>query len=208
MIVISIVEDELDFQEWIQEEIEEVEDIVCSGIFDKGEEALKEIPVINPDIVIMDLSLKKSKMDGIECMLRLNIVMPEIKFLVISSNDDESIIFEALKVGAGAYIDKGEITEKLIKIIYEFHKGGAPMSPGIARRVIQRFHKDKEDLEKLNKLTERQNKILSSLSEGFLLKEIADQLGIAEGTVKQHTHTIYKKLQVNNRTEAIRKYLN
>lgn len=207
-IIISIVEDETEFQEWIQEEIQEANNILCTGVFDVAENALAEIPSIKPDIVIMDLSLKKSDMDGIECMLRLKIVMPDLKFLVISSNDDERLIFEALRVGAGAYIDKSEITMKLINIIGDFNAGGAPMSPGIARLIIQSFQKTSEELKLINQLTPKEKEVLQFLAKGFLLKEIADKLNIVEGTVKQHTNKIYKKLQVNNRTEAINKYLN
>ncbi|HMQ47381.1 MAG TPA: response regulator transcription factor [Saprospiraceae bacterium] len=207
-IKICIVEDELEFQEWIVDEINEVDDIESLGTYDLAEDALIEIPRLKPDIVIMDLGLNKSNMDGIECMLRLKLVSPGIKFLVITSNTNESLVFEALRVGAGAYIQKGDIPRDLIDLIREFYQGGAPMSPGIARRLIESFHKPPDDLVMLNNLSTREMEILDKLSQGFLYKEIADQLKIAEGTVKQHAHNIYQKLQVNNRTEAIRKYLN
>ncbi len=82
------------------------------------------------------------------------------------------------------------------------------MTPVIARRVIENFHKTPEDLLRLSKLSKRESETLELLSKGFLYKEVADNLKIAEGTVKQHAHNIYKKLQVNNIVEAVRKYLN
>lgn len=204
---VSIVEDDLEFQKWILEELDEAAHIECISTYDVGENALAELPQIKPDIVIMDLALEKSDMSGIECMLRLKLVSPGLKFLVITANSDESVVFEALSVGAGAYIQKSEIPRKFIDLITEFQEGGAPMSPGIARKIIGRFHKPTQDLILLKELSPRETEVLDNLAKGYLYKEIADNLEIAEGTVKQHSHKIYKKLQVNNRTEAIGKYL-
>ncbi|HFB99463.1 MAG TPA: response regulator transcription factor [Phaeodactylibacter sp.] len=207
-IKVVIVEDDLEFQKWVSEEINEASFIKCLQTFDIAEDALAAIPQLKPDIVIMDLGLEKSDIDGIECMLRLKVVAPHLKFLVITSNTDEAMLFEALRVGAGAYVQKGDIPKKLIDLLKDFHAGGAPMSPGIARRVIENFHKPTEDLMQIKKLSPREHETLALLSKGFLYKEIGGKLKIAEGTVKQHTHNIYKKLQVNNCIEAIRKYLN
>lgn len=207
-IIVVIVEDDLEFQSWILEEINDAPDIECIQTFDVAEDALAAIPQLKPDIVIMDLGLDKSDMDGIECMLRLKIVAPDLKFLVITSNSDEASLFEALRVGAGAYVQKGDIPKQLIDLLKDFHLGGAPMSPGIARRIIENFHKPAEDLVLLKTLSPRETETLELLSKGFLYKEIGNKLTIAEGTVKHHTHNIYKKLQVNNCIEAIRKYLN
>lgn len=206
-IKVSILEDDLEFQDWIKEELKEADNIECISCFDIAEDALVHLPTELPDILIIDLGLDKSDIGGIECMLRLNVVVPDLKFLVITANVNENTVFEALKVGAGAYIQKGDIPRRLSDLIQEFHAGGAPMSAGIARRVITSFRKPPEVLAQLEQLSDREMEILKLLAQGFLNKEIAYSLGIAIGTVKQHTHNIYKKLQVNNRAEAIRKYL-
>ena len=207
-ITISIVEDDVEFQSWILEEIKDAPHITCLSTYDNGEDALAAIPQLKPDVVIMDLNLHNTDMDGIECMLRLKLVAPAIKFLVMTSNNDESSLFEALSAGAGAYIQKGDIPRQLGDLIGEFYEGGAPMSSGIAKRIIENFHRLPEDIIRLKTLSNRENQTLELLSKGFLYKEVADRLKIAEGTVKQHAHNIYKKLQVNNCVEAIRKYLN
>ena len=207
-IKICIVEDELEFQKWILRELSETPNIICEGKYTKGEDATANIPEINPDIVIMDLTLKGSKFNGVETMLRLKLVTSDIKFLVISSHSDEGKVFEALKVGAGAYLHKEDIPDNLAKLIIEFKEGGAPMSPGIAQMVINSFHKSVKDMQLLQKLTDREEELLKLLASGYLYKEIANKMGIKEGTVKQHAHKIYLKLQVNNKTEAIKKYLN
>lgn len=205
---ICIVEDDPEFQEWIMEEIDSNPALIAVGMYDTAEEALLQLPPLQPDIVIMDLGLERSEMQGLECMLRLKLVAPKLKFLVLTSNSDESIVFEALKVGASAYLQKSDIPRKLNELLMEFHQGGAPMSPGIALRVIQSFHQPQENLRLLNSLSPRESDILDELSKGLLYKEIADKFDIKEGTVKAHAHSIYRKLQVNNRTEAINKYLN
>ncbi len=206
---ISIVEDDPEFQKWILEALEESPYLECVSKHLEGEEALAEIPFFKPDIVLMDLTLEKSKYSGIECILRLRINWPGLKFLVLSAHDDEYRIFEALRVGAGAYIHKEEVDqESLISAILEFYEGGAPMSPGIAKRVIKNLQQDTDDLQRLQKLTPREINVLEQLSRGKLYKEVADQLDIKEGTVKQHAHKIYKKLQVFNGVEAVLKYFN
>lgn len=206
-IKICIVEDDAEFQEQISEKITKDEDIEILDTFSKGEEAIAKIPDLNPHIVIMDLTLKNSKFNGIETMLQLKLVAPDIKFLVLSSHSDEKMVFESLRVGAGAYLHKEDISRELTNSIKDFYKGGAPMSPGIADLVIKSFHIPTSELQLIQRLTAREKEILDYLSDGFLYKEIADKLGIKEGTVKQHTHKIYLKLQVNNRAEAIKKYL-
>ncbi len=216
LIKISIVEDDPEFQDWLVEELSDEPRFEIISRFDIAENALAKIPQERPDIVIMDLGLEKSDIGGIECMLRLKLVSPTLKFLVITAHGGDEKVFEALKVGAGAYILKSDISDKLIKVLDEFWQGGAPMSAQIAQKVIASFHKAPTDIVQVQKLSEREMEILNYLSQGFLYKEIAEKLTnendpekkLAEGTVKKHAHNIYQKLQVNNRTEAISKYLN
>ncbi|MCB0633773.1 MAG: response regulator transcription factor [Saprospiraceae bacterium] len=206
-IKVSIVEDDLSFQKWILEELASAPNIRCISRHTAGEELLAQIPELQPDIVIMDLTLHGARLDGIETMLRVKLHYPNINFFVISDHNTEDKIFEALKVGAGAYLQKGDIPKKLTTLIQQFYLGGAPMSPGIARRIIDSFHKPADDLLLLDQLTPKEEEVLEYISNGFLNKEIAEKLKVVEGTVKLHLHRIYKKLQVNNRVEAIRKYL-
>lgn len=216
LIKISIVEDDPEFQDWLVEELSDEPRFKVISRYDVAENALANIPLERPHIVIMDLGLEKSDIGGIECMLRLKLVSPDLKFLVITAHGGDEKVFEALKVGAGAYILKSDISDKLIKVLDEFQNGGAPMSAQIAQKVIASFHKAPTDIVQVQQLTEREMEILDYLSKGFLYKEIAEKLinendpekKLAEGTVKKHAHNIYQKLQVNNRTEAIRKYLN
>ena len=215
-IKVCIVEDDPEFQEWLSEELAEASHIECLGIFSVAEDAMAKIPVLRPNIVLMDLGLEKSSIGGIECMLRLKLVSPELRFMVVTSYGDDEKVFEALKVGAGAYILKGDISRSLIDRLDEFSRGGAPMSAEIARKVITTFHREAADLALLQQLSPREKDILDLLAKGFMYKEIAGMLHnendqsktISEGTVKIHAFNVYQKLQVNSRIEAMKKYLN
>lgn len=212
---ISIVEDDPEFQEWLLSELDGAPQYQCIGRYQKAEDALANIPKAAPDIVIMDLGLELSDIDGIECMLRLKLVSPELKFMVITAQPDDERVFEALKVGAGAYLQKSEIPKSMIEVLDDFQRGGAPMSASIARKVVASFHQAPKEIELVQQLSPREREVLDLLAKGYLYKEIADRLPnendrskkISEGTVKIHAHNIYHKLQVNNRTEAIGKYL-
>ena len=205
MIRISIVEDTKDIRETIQKRLEKVEDMVCISFYENAEDALKGLPKDKPDVVLMDIGLPN--MDGIECMFRVKHKHPEINFLMFTVFDDDKRVFNALKAGAGGYVLKMEPGKKIIEFLRELYNGGAPMSRAIASRVLQSFHISESPVKE--KLSARELEILEKLAQGLLYKEIAAQISpqVTEGTIKQHIHNIYKKLQVNNRTEAINQYL-
>ena len=205
---ICIVEDDPEFRDWLIEEIEESEQFTCVASFEKAQDALIQIPALKPDATIMDLGLDTSQIDGIETMLKMKIVNPDLQFLVITSFSQDEKIFEALRVGAGAYILKDHIPDDLISVLEDFVNGGSPMSTSIAQRVVRSFHQPVDDLSMLQKLTPREKEILGLIAQGFINKEIKESLQISENTVKATTYNIYKKLQVYNRVEAVKKYLN
>lgn len=204
-IKVSIVEDDTQVRLAEVNRIGEAPDLECISSFGSAEDILTGItPGAVPDVIIMDIGLPD--MSGIECVVRLKEKYPDIKFLMFTIFEDDHV-FEALKAGADGYILKREAPEKILQAIREVHDGGAPMSRTIARKVIDSFRPEKKNNALMESLTPRQIDILELLATGLPYKLIADQLDIAEGTVKQHIHHIYRKLQVNNRTEAINKYL-
>ena len=205
---VCIVEDEAEFRQWLIEEIEESEHFECLASYETAREALKHIPALSPDVTIMDLGLNTSEFDGIECMLRLKENHPSLRFLVITSFSNDEKIFEALRVGAGAYILKDDIPDKLINVLTDFVNDGSPMSASIAQKVVRSFHKSVADLHNMQTLSPREMEVLDLISKGYLNKEIKQKLNISVNTVKVITYKIYKKLQVNNRVEAVKKYLN
>jgi len=207
VIRVSVVEDQPDVLHSLVRRIDRTEGMMCVSQFDNAEDALLRIPAQLPDIVLMDIGLPK--MNGIECMIRINLQAPDIDFLMFTVFDTDEFVFDALKAGAVGYVLKTEGAGGVVKAIEEYALGGAPMSREIARKVLTSFHfQYKKRNSGFEELTPQQMLILEQLAQGLLNKEIADRLGISEGTVKQHNYAIYKKLQVNNRTEAVQKYLN
>lgn len=204
---IAIVEDILEIRESLIDRVNETEGMTCVADFSNAEDALIGLKKNKPDIVIMDIGLPH--MNGVECMLRVKLKNPEILFLMFTVFDHDEKVFEALKAGASGYILKETGSAGAIKAIEELLQGGGPMSGVIAQKVLLSFHRFGPVDDKVEKLTARQIEILQLLSEGLLYKEIAGRLNpsITEGGLKQHINRIYKKLAVNNRTEAINKWL-
>jgi DNA-binding NarL/FixJ family response regulator len=162
------------------------------------------IPKQNIDILIVDIGLPRAS--GIEAIKFLTEQCPKIQFCMFTVYEDDDKIFNSLQAGAKGYILKSASKDKLLEAIRELANGGSPMSPSIARRIIDVFSTLKTTpVVKSLPLSDRELELLTLLSKGLLYKEIADKLGITTGTVKQHIHKIYDKLQVSNKTEAINK---
>ncbi len=174
--------------------------------FGSGEELINRIPTLNPpNIILIDIGLPG--IDGIETMKMLLSVWPVSRMLIFTIYEDDDHVFDALKYGASGYILKSETPQNILASIRDTLDGGAPMSRGIASKIIASFRiKEKDGF--INQLTGRENELLKLLAEGYLNKEIADQLNVSLSTVKNHLQNIYFKLHVQNRSEAIIKYYN
>jgi len=207
MMTLAIVEDLEHLRTSAVEYFEEVKGIDLLGSFANGEDALRGLQDLNPDVIIMDIGLPG--ISGLECMATLKGRGLKSSFLMFTVFDQDEYLFVALKLGAAGYILKGEGEEGLLNAINDWKAGGAPMSRAIAQKVIASFQSPPQLSPKqgLETLTVRERDILELVAEGLLNKEIAARLEIAEGTVKQHNYKIYRKLSVNSRGEAIRKYL-
>lgn len=174
--------------------------------FSSGEDIVAQIPTLNPaNIILVDIGLPG--IDGIETMKLLLDVWPASRFLIFTIYEDDTHVFDALKYGASGYILKSESPENILASIRDVIDGGAPMSRGIANKIITSF-RVKEKAGNMNQLTVRENELLRFLAEGYLNKEIADKLSVTLSTVKNHLQNIYIKLHVQNRSEAIIKYFN
>lgn len=202
---ISIVEDTVEVRESLCKRINQTDDLQCITDYGTAKDALKNLPSDQPEIVIMDIGLPD--MSGIECMLKLKIAHPEMVFLMFTVFDDDGNVFSALKSGASGYILKGDRPSAVVEAIREFKEGGGPMSPEISKKVMKSFHKFGPDNPNVESLTPHQLRILQMISEGLLNKEIAHELNITLGSMKVQINRIYQKLHVNNRVEAMNKYL-
>jgi DNA-binding NarL/FixJ family response regulator len=202
-ISLAIVEDLDEVRDGLKNFISLSKDFKILDTFKTAEEALFDIPKLQPDIVIMDINLPG--MSGIECIRQVKDKSPKTQFMMFTVYENDEKVFEALKAGASGYLLKNTGLVQLIESLRELHDGGSPMSANIARKLVTVFRDKEKELEPVEALSNRENEILQLLSKGLLYKEIADKLSISVSTVRQHIHHIYEKLHVQNRTEAINK---
>jgi len=183
----------------------------CQAAYPDGTTALRGIPSNRPDVVLMDINLPG--MLGTECVRQLKDLTPNLPVLMLTVYEDSEQIFKSLMSGATGYLLKRTPRDKLLEAIREVNAGGAPMSRQIARRVVQYFQKvnespaDTQSPAVVVNLTDREKDVLAALAKGYAYKEIAGQLNISFETVRTHLRTIYEKLHVHSRTEAVLKYL-
>ncbi|MES2773004.1 MAG: response regulator transcription factor [Bacteroidota bacterium] len=204
MISISIVEDNDQFRTALEAIIAGQAEFTLVGSYASAEKAMTELTENPPDIVIADISLPGIR--GTELIVRVKDKIPRTQFMVCSIHDDNDTIFEALKCGALGYILKDPVTtEEICKAIHDLYKGGSPMSPFIARKVIDSFQKPPINGEQ-SLLSHREKEVLEFLAKGMTYKEIAMQLGVGAETIKKHLKNIYQKLHVQNKIEALNKF--
>ena len=202
MISIAIIEDDEDIRESLKILIQTTEGFACAGTFADAETGLEFLTADPADIVLMDINLPG--MDGIECVRQLKSVHPEMQFIMCTIFQDDNSVFNALKAGATGYLLKNDDPGKIIDAIHELHAGGSPMTPQIARRVMESFKRPVVN-DDIHLLTKRETEMLGLLAKGFRYKEIADKLCISTETVRKHINNIYQKLHVQSRIEAVNK---
>jgi len=202
-IKVAIVEDSQEVREGIAYLLKASQGFQCVATFGSAEDALDDLVKAEPDVVLMDIGLPG--MSGIECIRQLKPSNPQIEFMVLSVFEDEERILESIKAGASGYLIKNTPPAKILEAIQDLHNGGSPMSNQIARRVLESMRGDSSGNSELDGLSKREQIVLQNLSEGFMYKEIAENLSISIHTVRSHVHNIYEKLHVSNRTEALRK---
>ncbi len=202
---VSIVEDDDRIRASFIELIERADGLRCVSAYPSAEEALERLPADQPDVVLMDINLPG--MNGIDCVADLKRALPRTQVMMLTVYEDAEKVFAALKAGATGYLLKRSTPAELVEAIHDVHAGGSPMSSLIARKVVATFHQDRSPSVPVAQLTPREREIIESLAKGFLYKEIGEQLGISITTVRTHLRSIYEKLQVQNRTEAVVKFL-
>lgn len=203
-IKVAIVEDDKNYSQALKNIIDFQKDMECTAQFFNGKTALQKLESVEPDVVLMDINLQD--LSGIDIVFELRELMPGTHFIMCTSFENDEKIFSALRAGASGYLVKGDPLDKIIQAILEAHNGGAPMSFAIAKRVLQHFQESKVQVQSLALLTVTEKEVLELLAQGLLYKEIADKKNVTIDTIKKHIGNIYRKLQVNNKIEAINKF--
>jgi len=186
--------------------LSETKEVTLVGSYAHCLDVVENLNDTKPDVVIMDIDMPG--MNGIEGVKLIRKNCPAAQILMFTVFDDEERVFAAIKSGAAGYILKNADPGHLIQAIVEVYNGGAPMTPGIARKVLHQFQSilpnEKEDYN----LSSREKEVLSLLVSGLSYKMIASKLNITYDTVRAHMKKIYEKLHVASMTEAVAKALN
>jgi DNA-binding NarL/FixJ family response regulator len=207
-ISVCIVDDNKELRNALEEIITMSDGYKCLGTMSSVEDAMNQLPILRPDVVLMDINLGTDA-SGIDVVRILKPRLPDINFMMCTVYEEDEKIFEALTAGASGYILKKTNPSKMLESIRELYEGGAPMSSQIARKVVVAFQSQtvaNTNGDELDVLSAREKEILEFLSRGLMYKEIAAQLFLSPETVRKHVYHIYEKLHVNNRVAAVNKF--
>ena len=198
VINVGLVEDDDDIRQLMSFLINSSPGYSCVQAYESCEQAIEAFVLNTPDLVLMDIDLPG--MSGIEGVGLLKEKLPDLNIVMLTIHEDEEAVFDSLCAGAVGYLVKGLPPVELLDAIKETHKGGAPMSPAIARKVIRSFQPNLP-----SPLSVREKEVLQKLCNGDNYKTIASALFISTNTVKAHIKNIYTKLNVNTRAEVVSK---
>ena len=176
-------------------------DIEVVGEAENGRECVEKTRKLRPDIVLMDLRMPE--MDGVEAMRQIAATNPEVRFIVLTTYDNDEYIFKGIEAGARAYLLKDSPREELFKAIRAVHRGESLIQPAVAGKVLDRFAELSRQVQAPEALSDREVEVVKLMAEGAANKEIAASLHISESTVKTHIQTIFQKLGVSDRTGAV-----
>jgi len=200
---VLIADDHSLFRQGIRRLLEAAGDLEVVGEAATGEEAIRMVEELAPDVVLLDVSMPG--LSGIDAAGVIKTTSPRTRVIIVTVHTDEEFLFEAIKAGAMGYLLKDSTPEELLRAVRVVHHGEALLAPAMAAKVVKEFARTTEtkDLAPvLTPLTQREVEILHHVAAGLANKEIAHRLGISERTVKNHLSNIMEKLQVNSRTQA------
>ena len=198
---VAIVEDHDDFREGLAHVLQSTEGFRCAGSFSSVEEALRKFP--SADVVLMDIGLPGKS--GIEGARLVREKFPKVQIVMLTVFEDDKHIFEAIVAGANGYILKKTPPTRILQAIEEAASGGMPMTPFVARQVVEMFRHHIPTKKENISLTEREKEILTLLVEGLNYSMIGNKLFISLDTVRNHIRHIYEKLHVHSKSQAVAK---
>ena len=202
-IKVAIVEDDEGIRTSLANLIRRDATLRLAGEYSDAESALQGIPLHPPQVVLMDINLPG--INGVECVRQLKTTQPEIQFLMLTVYEDSDSLFNSLKAGASGYLLKRTASARLLEAVHDVHSGGSPMTPQLARRVVQFFARVPESNSAVARLTPGEREFLEQLANGYAYKEIAERMKISPNTVKAFLRLVMVKMGVSTRSGIIGK---
>lgn len=202
---LAIVEDNPTTRDYLVALFRGADGIEVTGVYGRGDDALEQLPMNPPDVLMVDLQLPD--MSGVDVIRAIKEKIPEMETIVLTMHERRDFLFAALRAGATGYLLKGSSSDMIVNAISLAMSGGAPMSPSIARFVIEEFHEKKSSKEPA-KLTSREKEVIQGIASGLSEKKLAKELSLSPHTIHTHIKKIYKKLQAKTRAEAVLKARN
>ena len=200
---VVVYEDNSDLRESLCNLIMFADNLLLLGNYARADEVVNQVTELEPEVILMDIDMPG--INGIEAVKKIRQFNQQVQIIMLTVFDDNHHVLEAIYAGASGYLLKKHISEKLTDSISQVLQGEAPMSPGIARMVLQSMQQAIQPLTNTYSLTQREKEILSNLSKGNSYKMIAAELAISIDTVRSHIKKIYEKLQVHSQVEAVAK---
>ena len=204
MTKVAIVEDSRSTRQSLEAVINLSADYRCVCACASAEDALRELPWHQPEIVLMDINLPG--MSGVKCVAQLKNLLPQVRVIMITVYRNPEMVFGALRAGACGYLLKRSSPDQVLSAIREAQEGGAPMTGEIARQVIAYFQSQTRVEDEVETLTAREQEVLELLAKGYSNKEIAARLSVSVAAIRWHLTHIYQKLHVQSRTQAVSKF--
>ena len=202
-ISVWLIEDNHTFRHTVARVLNHVPDLECRHQFANAEDALDALAGGGvPDVVLLDQALPG--LDGIAAIRRIKAISPATRVVMLTAFEDHDKVFRAVCAGASGYLLKTASVEKIVEAIHEALAGGAPLSPTVARCVLDMFTATATPAADYG-LTERERTVLKLMAQGLIKKEIADRLAVSYHTVDTHLRNIYTKLHVHSQTGAVAK---
>lgn len=202
MIKVAIVEDKEETLNYLRALLGGSKGIEVIGAYSTGQEALAGIEQRRPDVALVDLGLPD--ISGIEVIGSLKASIPDLDIIAYTLHEDRKHLVSALKAGATGYILKGASAVEIIQAIEAITAGGSPMSPRIARYIIEDYQGNTPPKESVV-LTHREKEVLEGIAQGLPEKQLAEQLALSQHTIHTYVKSIYRKLQVNSQAQAVLK---
>ncbi len=202
---VAIVEDDRLARDWLHQLLDGTPGYCCTNAFESVERGLHEMAKDVPDVLLLDIHLPG--MSGTEGVRLFREKFQKLQVLMLTNYSEEDKVFESIYNGACGYLLKQTPPEKLLEAISDAATGGAPMSPGIARMVVELFQKTKPPVKVEHALTPHEVRLLGILAQGYTYQGVADMLSVSINTIRTYIRSIYEKLHVHSKSEAISKAL-